>query len=286
MTLLNLLNSDRFADRAVPQVFAALLDEGRYHGSISTMYRLLRQCGPVRERRNQLRHPHYSRPELLATAPNQLWSWDITKLKGPGKGCSYHLYVILDVYSRYVVGWTLAHAEDTELAQELIAQTYLKHGVGAQELTLHSDRGPSMTSGGVASLLVSLGVSKSHSRPHVSNDNPYSEAQFKTLKYQPAFPDRFEGFAAARSFCQGFFTWYNQEHHHSGIALLTPAIVHYGQAEKTLAARQTTLSAAYRANPQRFVRKPPQARPLPEAVWINQPVAPIADSSTSPQKAS
>jgi putative transposase len=277
LNVLRLLNSDRFADCPPTQVFATLLDEDLYYCSISTMYRLLRQCSAVKERRNQLRHPVYSRPELLATKPNELWSWDITKLKGPQKGSSYHLYVILDVFSRYVVGWTLALCEDGDLAEELIEQACIKQNARPQTLTLHSDRGPSMTSGGVATLLSTLGVHKSHSRPHVSNDNPYSEAQFKTLKYQPDFPDRFDGFAHALEFCQRFFAWYNQQHHHSGIALLTPEVVHYGLAEQTIAARQATLSTAYSAHPERFVRKSPQAASLPQAVWINKPETQTAD---------
>jgi putative transposase len=282
MAVLNLLNSDRFADLSPPEAFATLLDEGQYYCSIRTMYRLLHKCAAVRERRNQLRHPFYSRPELLATRPNEVWSWDITKLKAPVKGTSYYLYVILDVFSRYVVGWTLAHCEAAEIAEELINQTYLKQGIDPKTLTLHSDRGPSMASGVVADLLTTLGVTKSHSRPHVSNDNPYSETQFKTLKYRPAFPARFEGFAHAHEFCQRFFAWYNQEHHHSGIALLTPEVVHYGLAEQAISARQAILSTAYTAHPRRFVRKPPQAPALPEAVWINKPAAAALDGTQAP----
>jgi putative transposase len=265
--VLDLLYSDRFAEVAPAEIVATLLDEGHYVCSVSTMYRLLRRNDSVRERRRILRHPKYKKPELLATGPNQLWSWDITKLKGPGKVTYYYLYVILDVYSRYVVGWCVAYRESAELAEKLILDACLQQGIERGQLTIHADRGSAMTSKAVAQLLSDLGVEKTHSRPHVSNDNAYSEAQFKTLKYRPDFPECFGSLEDARSFCGEFFAWYNQEHRHSGIAMLTPATVHYGKAKETIAKRQSVLEAAYAQNPQRFVRH----APLPKAVWINPP---------------
>ena len=269
--VLDLLHSPRFVDKPPAAVYATLLDEGVYHCSIRTMYRILHDAGEVRERRNQLRHPKYKKPELLATGPNQVWSWDITKLLGPAKWTYYYLYVILDIYSRYAVGWMLASRENADLAKRLIRETIQKENVDPDELTIHSDRGPSMKSHSVAQLLATLGVTKSHSRPHVSNDNPFSESQFKTLKYRPEFPERFGSQEDARGFCQGFFHWYHHEHYHSGLGLLTPAMVHHGRAAEILAARQEVLRAAYAAHPERFVRKPPSPLPLPAAVWINPP---------------
>lgn len=269
--ILATLNSERFMDLSPSEVYATLLDEGTYLCSIRTMYRLLHRAGEVKERRKQVQRVHYARPELLASHPNELWSWDITKLRGPVKGCYYQLYVILDVYSRYVVGWMVAHHESADLAQGFIDQTLLKQGIEPGQLTLHADRGPSMRSQPVAQLLDSLQVSKSHSRPYVCNDNPYSESAFKTLKYCPQFPDRFQSVEQARAFCRAFFDWYNQEHHHVGLALLTPSMVHHGQAEAVLARRQETLSAAYAAHPQRFRRGVLVPEALPEAVWINAP---------------
>src|ERR687898_3414990 len=251
--------------------YATLLDEGVYHCSILTMYRILDDHGEVRERRDQLRHPVYSKPELLAEGPNQVWSWDITKLLGPAKWTYFYLYVILDVFSRYVVGWMVAHREQAELAERLIAETLAKQQVPAGQLTLHADRGSSMTSKPVAFLLADLGVTKTHSRPHVSNDNPYSESQFKTLKYRPGFPDRFGSIQDARAFCQQFFGWYNAEHRHAGIAMMTPEAVHYGHAAQLHQVRAAVLAGAYAAHPERFVRKPPLPKPLPTAVWINPP---------------
>jgi putative transposase len=235
------------------------------------MYRLLAAEGETRPRRDQLVHPTYAKPELLAIAPNQVWSWDITKLLGPAKWTYFYLYVILDVYSRYVVGWMVAHREQADLAERLIAETIAKQEVPAGQLTLHADRGSSMTSKPVAFLLADLGVTKSHSRPHCSNDNPYSEAQFKTLKYRPDFPDRFGCIEDARVFCDRFFGWYAHQHRHSGIGLHTPADVHYGRAHAVRQARGHVLNAAYHAHPERFVRKPPEAPRLPGAVWINKP---------------
>ena len=267
----SLLHSQPFCDRAPREVYAAELDAGRYHCSVRTMYRILRQDQSSRERRNQLRHPHFQKPELLATGPNQVWSWDITKLLGPQKWTYYYLYVILDIFSRYVVGWMLAHRESADLARRLIRETVIKQSVVEEQLTIHSDRGPSMTSHGVAQLLASLGVTKSHSRPQVSNDNPFSESQFKTMKYWPEFPDRFDGFEHAHGFCGQFFSWYNDEHYHSGIGLVTPAMLHYGAAERVRDQRQRALSAAYAAHPERFVQGLPAPPALPTAVWINPP---------------
>ena len=235
------------------------------------MYRILRaECG-VRERRDQLRHPSYSKPELLATTPNQVWSWDITKLLGPAKWTYFYLYVILDIFSRYVVGWTLAHRESGTLAQQLIAETCAKQAIVPGQLTVHADRGSSMRSNLVAQLLADLGVTKTHSRPYVSDDNPFSESQFRTMKYRPEFPDRFGSIQDARVFCRTFFDWYNTQHHHSGIGLHTPHNVHHGLAEALNDARRLTLSEAHSTHPERFVGKPPEPPPLPGAVWINPP---------------
>jgi putative transposase len=258
-------------DKAPQEVYAALLDQGRYLCSIRTMYRLLEANQEVRERRDQLRHPSYQKPELLATASNQVWSWDITKLLGPVKWAYFCLYVILDIFSRYVVGWMVAHRESALLAEKLIQETCLKQGIQPGQLMIHADRGPSMKSKPVALLLSDLGVTKTHSRPHTSNDNPYSEAQFKTLKYRPDFPERFGSLEDARAFCQDFFRWYNTEHHHSGIGLMTPHVVHYGLAQEVFKAREKVLLAAYEKNPERFVRKVPAPLALPQAAWINPP---------------
>jgi putative transposase len=267
----DVLNSERFQDCAPRQVYATLLDEGTYLCSWRTMYRILAAHAEVRERRDQLRHPSYSKPELLATGPNQLWSWDITKLKGPATWTSYYLYVILDVYSRCIVGWMVMERECASLAEELIADTCAKQGIVPEQLTLHADRGSAMTSKTVAQLLADLGVTKTHSRPHVSNDNPYSEAQFKTLKYRPGFPKQFGSLVDARSWMREFVEWYNHEHCHSGIGLLTPATVHQGKAPEVLAARQQVLEVAYTAHPDRFVHGAPRPADLPAAVWINPP---------------
>lgn len=269
--LLATLNGERFADTAPVAVHATLLDEGRYLGSVSTMYRLLAANGGSRERRDQLIHPAYAKPELLATAPNQVWSWDITKLKGPAKWTCFHLYVILDIFSRYVVGWLIAERESAELAEQLIAQTVARHDVLPGALTLHADRGASMRSKPVAALLVDLDIAKSHSRPHVSDDNPYSESQFKTMKYRPDFPARFGCIEDARAHCQVFFPWYNTMHRHSGIGYMTPYSVHFGQARAMLITRQATLDAAFLAHPNRFKNKNPQPHALPTAAWINPP---------------
>ena len=265
------LYSERFMDKSPYQVYATLLDEGEYLCSVRTMYRILSDEGANKERRNQLKRPNYIKPELLATSPNQVWSWDITKLKGPEKWTYYYLYVILDIFSRYVVGWMLAHREQAELASKLIRETVKKQDVREDELIIHSDRGPSMTSHSVSQLLVSLGVTKSHSRPHVSNDNPFSESQFKTMKYQPDFPTRFGCYEDGLSHCRHFFDWYNDQHYHSGIGLVTPSSLHYGQAAQVVVSRQATLETAYVKHPDRFVRGRPKPPQLPSAVWINPP---------------
>lgn len=269
--ILNELHSQRFVDVSPAEVWATLLDEGVYLGSQSTFYRLLRQAGEVRERRAQATHPAKVKPELIAHAPGEVWSWDITKLRGPAKWTWYHLYVILDIYSRYVVGWMCASRESGPLAEVLIKQTLTKQGIQREQLTIHADRGSSMTSKPVAFLLADLGITQSHSRPHVSDDNPYSESQFKTLKYRPDFPDRFDSIEAARRHCQAFFAWYNEQHRHSGLGLHTPADVHYGTVEAVRDKRAGVLNAAYEAHPERFVRKPPEPPKLPVIAAINPP---------------
>jgi putative transposase len=269
--VLAVLHEERFVDVAPAEVYGALLDEGRYLCSERTMYRVLAAHQEVRERRDQLRHPAYAAPELLATRPNELWSWDITKLLGPRKWTYYYLYVILDVFSRYVVAWLAAHREQAGLAAQLLAETYERQGICPGQLTVHADRGSSMTSKPVALLLADLGVTKTHSRPHVSNDNPYSEAQFKTLKYRPAFPERFGALEDARAVCRDLFHWYNHEHRHGGLGLFTPADVHFGRAAAKTAQRAAVLAAAYAAHPERFARGLPQPPVVPTAVWINKP---------------
>ena len=265
------LHSERFLDASPAEVWASLIDEGRYLCSQRTMYRLLEAAGENGERRDQLTHPAYQRPELLAERPNEVWSWDISKLKGPAKWTYYYLYAIIDVYSRYAVGWTVQRRESASLAKALIDQSAGQQQIKADQLTVHADRGSSMRSKPVAMLLADLGITKTHSRPYTSTDNPYSEAQFKTLKYRPGFPSRFDSIDHAREFCREFFTWYNHAHRHSGIGLMSPATVHHGRAEKTYSARQAVLDAAYAANPDRFVRKAPTPPSLPTAAWINKP---------------
>ena len=265
------LHEERFQNCAPAAVYATLLDEGRYHCSIRTMYRILEGEGEALERRDQLVHPAYQKPELLATGPNQLWSWDITKLLGPAKWTYFYLYVILDVFSRYVVGWMVANGESAELARRLIADTCAKQKIEPGKLNIHADRGASMTSKPVAFLMADLGITKTHSRPHVSDDNPYSESHFRTLKYRPGFPERFGSLPDARGFSQEFFSWYNEEHRHSGLGLLSPAVVHHGLALAAIEQRRAVLDAAYAAHPERFVRKPPQPSPAPTEVWINKP---------------
>ncbi len=278
--ILDVLAGERFVDRAPAEIVATLLDEGRYLCSERTMYRLLAAERPVRERRNQLTHPRDAKPELVASAPNQVWSWDITRLLGPKPWTGFYLYVLLDIFSRYVVGWMVAARETAPLATRLIEQTCVKQGVQPQVLTLHSDRGAPMTSQCTAQLLANLGVTRSLSRPRVSDDNPFSEAQFKTLKYHPGFPARFEDINAAIAFCRTFFPWYNREHRHAGIAMLTPEDVHHGRARHRLEQRARTLRQAWNRHPERFVRGRPKRQALPEQVWINPP-----DPITTPKVA-
>ena len=269
--VLDVLHSERFVDQSPAEVHATLLEEQTYLCSTRTMYRLLDAAQEIRERRDQARHPAYAKPELVATAPNQIWSWDITKLKGPIPYLYYSLYVILDLFSRYVVGWMVAAHENARLAQRLIEATCVKQGIGPHQLTIHADRGAPMRSKLVAELLSDLSIDASHSRPRVSNDNPFSEAQFRTFKYRPEFPDRFGSIAHGRSVSHDLFTWYNDAHHHSGLSYLTPADVHYGRAAAIIGARHRTRLAAYAAHPERFVQGPPRLEILPHAVWINPP---------------
>lgn len=276
--VLDTLHAPRFVDLAPAQVYATLLDEGTYLCAERTMYRVLAEHAEVRERRAQRRHPVYAAPELLATAPNQLWSWDITKLKGPTTWSWYHCYVVLDVFSRYVVGWMLASRESAVLAERLIATCCTRQAIGREQLTLHADRGSSMTSKPVALLLADLGVTKTHSRPHVSNDNPYSEAQFKTMKYRPDFPERFGSIEDARAHAADFFPWYNTAHRHGGLGLHTPHDVHHGLAVARRAERARVLAAAYALTPERFVQRPPTPAALPTAAWINPPKRLLAEA--------
>jgi putative transposase len=269
--VLDALHSERFCDQSPLEVHATLLEEGSHLCSPRTMYRILAESNEVRERRAQLRHPHFSRPELVATKPNQVWSWDITRLKTSTKWLYFYLYVMLDLFSRYVVGWMLADRESAGLAVRFISETCAKQDIHEGELTIHADRGGPMTARTLGEKLTDLGVAKTHSRPRVSNDNPFSESQFRTLKYWSGFPERFESFQHASGVCRAFFAWYNQNHHHSGLCFLTPNIVHHGRAEQVLAARHQVQLAAYREHPERFVNGPPQPRTLPAAVWINPP---------------
>ena len=275
-----LLDSPAFVDQAPRSVYYALLDQGIYLCSPSSMYRILHAHGEVHERRRQATHPARKKPELIATQPNRVWSWDITKLHGPAKWTYYYLYVIIDIYSRYVVGWMVADREHRELAERLLADTIAKHGIDPDTLTIHADNGSSMASKPVAFLLADLGVTKSHSRPHVSNDNPYSEAQFKTLKYRPDFPPTFGSIQDARAFCQRFFGWYNQQHYHSGVAWLHPIDVHYGQAGQVLHERARVLTQAHIRHPERFVNKHPQPVALPAQAWINKPATDEPQAAT------
>jgi len=277
--VLDVLHSERFVDQSPAEVHATLLEEQTYLCSPRTMYRILADAGEVRERRDQARHPAYAKPELVATRPNQIWSWDITKLKGPVAYLYFSLYVILDLFSRYVVGWMVAAHESAQLAEHLIAATCDKQGIARHQLTLHADRGAPMRSKVVAELFADLGIVASHSRPRVSNDNPFSEAQFRTFKYRPEFPDRFGSIQDARAVCHALFGWYNDAHHHSGLRYLTPADVHYGRAATMLEIRYRTRLAAYAAHPERFVQGPPKRETLPDAVWINAPTKTAAQDA-------
>lgn len=278
--VLSVLHSERFQDCAPAAIHAQLLDEGRYLCSPRTMYRILSEEGESTQRGSQLVHPVYQKPELLATAPNQVWSWDITKLRGPVKWTYFYLYVVLDIFSRYVTGWMVAERESAELARQLLEQTISKYDIPPGQLTIHSDRGRVMRSKTLALLYADLGVSKSFSRPYVSDDNPFSESQFRTLKYRPGFPDQFGSLFDSRAYCQVFFPWYNEEHPHSGLGMLTPKTVHFGQVDQVLAQRQAVLDSAYRAHPERFVRKPPSAGQPPTEVWINPPQPPNSEEES------
>ena len=278
--VLAVLHEDRFQDCAPAAIQAQLLDEGKYLCATRTMYRILAEEGESRERRDQLVHPPYQKPELLATAPNQVWSWDITKLRGPVKWTYFYLYVILDIFSRYVVGWMVADRESAELAKHLLDETIRKYPILPGQLTIHADRGKVMRSKPVAMLYADLGVTKSHSRPYVSDDNPFSESQFRTLKSRPNFPDRFGCLLDSRAHGQVFFPWYNDEHRHSSLGMLTPAMVHFDQTDTVLAQRQTVLNAAYLAHPERFVRQPPTPGRPPSAVWINPPIRTNSDDNS------
>ena len=275
--VLDELHGDRFVDKSPGEVWATLLDEGTYLCSERTMYRILADNQEVKERRNQLKHPEYTKPELLAEGPNEVWSWDITKLRGPAKWTYFYLYVILDIFSRYVVGWMVAPREAAHLAKKLIRESCKKQAIDPGQLTIHADRGSPMIAKTTAQLFVTLGISKSHSRPHVSDDNPYSESQFKTLKYCPGFPDRFGSLQDAVAFCRSFFTWYNTEHRHSGIGMLTPEVVHYGLARDVVESRKKVLQVAFEAHPELFVRGVPLPPALPEAAWINPPAEELGD---------
>jgi putative transposase len=278
--VLSVLHSERFQNAAPAAIHAQLLDEGQYLCSPRTMYRLLERRGESRERRDQLIHPPYQKPELLATAPNQVWSWDITKLRGPVKWTYFYLYVVLDIFSRYAVGWMVAERETAALAERLLEETFQKHTIAPDQLKIHSDRGRVMRSKPLALLYADLGITKSFSRPYVSDDNPFSESQFRTLKYRPDFPDRFGCLLDARAHCQVFFPWYNNEHRHSGLGMLTPKNVHFGETAAVLTQRQAVLDAAYAAHPERFVRRPPVPSAPPPAVWINPPARPKSEEES------
>ena len=269
--ILSIMNSKNYFDKSPAYIYYSLLDSGVYLCSIRTMYRILKENNQSKERRKITRHKKYEKPELLAQNPNEVWSWDITKLKGPAKWTYYYLYVIIDIFSRYVVGWHIAYREESNIAKELIYQSLLKQEIGKDQLTIHADRGASMRSKPVAFLLCDLGVTKSHSRPYQSNDNPYSEAQFKTLKYSPAFPERFESIESAREFCRDFLTWYNKEHYHSGIGYYTPESVHYDYCFEIYNDRTEVLLDAYNTNPKRFRNKIPKPNKPPIDAWINKP---------------
>lgn len=266
-----LLNSERFMDQAPRQVYASLLDEGKYLCHWRTMYRVLAEHDEVRERRLLRRHPVYQKPELLATEPNEVWSWDITYLRGANKWEHYPLYTVLDIYSRYVVGWMIAEAESSELAKQLIAETAVKQGIQPDQLTLHADNGSPMKGKALGQLLVDLGITRSHSRPHTSDDNPFSEAQFKTMKYHASYPERFGSIQEARSWAREFFAWYNHDHYHSGLNLMTPESVHYREADGVQMQRQVVMTAAFHAHPHRFRHGMPIVKGAPDAVYINPP---------------
>lgn len=278
--VVDVLHSPEYVDVAPRTAYAMLLDAGIFLASVSTFYRILRACSGTRGRRDELAHPAYARPELLATRPCEVWSWDITKLKGPVKSAHFHLYVILDIFSRYVVGWMIADRESDQLAEALIGHTCDQEGIVPGQLTLHADRGAAMRSKLVADLLVDLDVVKSHSRPYTFDDNPYSEAQFKTMKYRPGFPERFHSLAEARAFCQTFFSWYNYEHRHSGIGYMTPAAVHNDVAKIIYEQRDQVLQTAFTRHPNRFKNRHPRPPALPVEAGINMPKTTIKGDET------
>ncbi|HYC77479.1 MAG TPA: IS3 family transposase [Planctomycetota bacterium] len=278
----DLLVSPRFVDDAPPEIYAQLLDEGRRPCSVRSMYRILAEDGAIKERRAQVVRPAYAKPELLATAPNQVWTWDITKLRGPAKWTYFHLYVVLDLFSRYAVAWLVADRESAAYAVRLVREAVGREGVAPGELVVHADRGAAMRSKSLAQLCADLDVRRSFSRPHTSDDNPFIEASFKTMKYQPEFPDRFDSFSAAREFCRSYFGWYNREHRHSGIAFLTPETVYRGRTPEVLAARQATLDRDFDENPIRYANRRPRVAALPAAVYINPPKS-IADEPSQVQ---
>lgn len=270
--VIEVMHSERFRDEPVPQVYATLLDEGVYLCSMASMYRILRERGETSERRALKEHTPAKRPELLASAPNEVWSWDITKLKGPGRWNYFCLYVILDVFSRYAVGWTVEERESADLATDFIQEIAFRQGIAKGQLTIHADRGAAMTSRSVSQLMVELGIERSHSRPHVSNDNPFSESHFKTMKYRPEVPDRFASAEHAREVFSKLFDWYNECHRHSGIGFMTPSAVHFGRTAEITERRQHALRVAYNLHPERFVGGEPRAPVVPTEVWINKPL--------------
>lgn len=271
--VLRTLNSETFQNESVPTVYAKLLDKETYLCSQRTMYRILKDQKQTRPRRHEREHPNYHKPQLVATGPNQVWSWDITRLKGPKSWIFYELYVVIDIYSRCIVSWCLSEHESGEQAKALIKAACIREGINKHQLTVHSDRGRAMRSKQLSDLYGELGIIRSLNRPRVSNDNPYSESQFKTLKYRPDYPDRFGSIEDARTHLRAFFEWYNTEHRHSGIAMMPPAEVHAGRSEEIRRKRQTILRKAHQRHPERFVRGIPQAKGVPEKVWINEPVS-------------
>jgi len=280
--VLGLLNSEQFVDKSPHEVYARLLDDGMYKCSVRTMYRILSENNEVRERRQIVQRSHYKKPELVSTSPNQVWSWDITKLLGPEKWVYFYLYVLMDIFSRYVVGWLIADKESASLAKELISESCEKQKIEPHQLTIHSDRGGPMKAQSVAQLYASLGVLPSLSRPSVSNDNPFSESQFKTAKYHCSYPGRFGSLVDSLTWARGFFPWYNDEHYHSGLRYFTPKQVHYGLANAALAIRSKALVAAFQAHPERFVKGTPTHKGVPTEVWINPPVLPAKKEEVTP----
>lgn len=277
--VLAVCNAGRFCNSAPRAIVATLLDEGRYLASASTFYRILRDEGQLHERRAIATHPARVKPELLTTAPNELWSWDITKLPGPAKWTWFSLYLVLDVFSRFIVAWAVATRESAAIAKALFSDAARDQGIQPGQLHIHADGGSAMKAKSLALLFADLAISKSHSRPHVSNDNPFSEAHFKTLKYRPEFPEFFPSIEAARAFMPDLVHWYNHEHRHSGLAFLTPADVHFGRAQDVLARRNAVLQNAWKQQPRRFRPNGPAQRALPSVVYINKPADETRDDA-------